>query len=1022
MPLLAQDRTIRGQVTDENGQPIPSVSVMVKGTKVGTVTDKDGNYTITVPANGRTLVFSAAEQGSRERNIGTSSTVNVSLSGGDKSMEEVVVVGYQVRKKREEGGAVSQIRGAAIQNLPNVSVDRALQGRAAGVLVQASNGIPGGAINVRVRGTGSILSGTQPLYIVDGVQINMSQNSSFTQTNPLAFLNPNDIESIDVLKDAASAAIYGSQASNGVVIVTTKRGRAGKTRFNFNAYAGVSERLRTIPNLSTADWVQARAEADFNRWQPLSFLPDNNIVPGGLPYTFLNSRQWALGELANATGIPFAVTSTFNDKQIDSVIATLPNTNWQDESMRRGTIQNYDLSMEGGNEKTTFYLGANYTYQSTIFDKVDFKRYGLNTSINHKATDRLNVGLKLNISSFDQQVPFATDGSFLGNPAFAAATILNVNPVRNTDGTYFGLPPAQALAGALNQNIIAVNQYNTGNQRTNAFVGALNLDYKILNWLTFRSFASMDYRTVQGARFRDPRTNDGFNVRGRATTEVNWSTNFLTTQTLNFSKNFGQVSLDGLVGYEYRRENTEATNGESIGFPTPDFRTADAGATPVFVGQSWTGWRRSSGFVRVNAGYKQRYLLSVLGRRDGSSRFGSDNPFGNYYGIIGTWVMDREKFMKKLDWVSQLRMRLSFGQTGNDQIGNFAGRGLFSGSGIQYNGFAGTLYSQLPNPGLSWETNQTLNFGIDFGLFRNRISGSVEVYDRTTKDMLLPQQVGFVNGVASFTNNVGELNIKGVEVTLNGDVIRPTRNDGFRWNAGVTFSFAYNKVTRLFDGQQILPGDPSIRVGRSLGSVFTQVYEGVNPATGRPMFRDTFGMITYQPQLRDRRYIGDTEPDYWGGMTQTVSFKGFTLDALFTYEFGRLATDGQINFMIENGNRLINGWQTAFDKRWRRPGDITSYPRIFDTGVEPGGVNHASGSSRLWRKADFIRLRDVRLSYDLPNSLMRRVRLSSARIYVQGQNLWTISDWWGYDPEFVGTSTGIIPQTRNYNVGIQLGF
>ncbi|RYY41120.1 MAG: SusC/RagA family TonB-linked outer membrane protein [Chitinophagaceae bacterium] len=1016
MTLLAQDRTLTGRVTDENGQPIPSVSVQIKGTNRGTVTDANGNYTITVPSGAKALTFSSTEYQATDRNIGSGTTVNISMRNADRSMEEVVVVGYQVRRKKEEGGAVSTVSGRAIQNLPNVSVDRALQGRAAGVLVQSNNGIPGGGINVRVRGTGTFGSNAanQPLYVVDGVQMNIGGNSSFTEANALAFLNPNDIESIDVLKDAASASIYGSQAANGVVIVTTKKGRAGKTRFSLNAYTGVSERMKKLDNLSTREYIQARAEADFNRYGPQT--------PG---YTFLDSRQWALGELSNATGLSYNTIFArgYNDKQIDSIINVLPNIDWQDETMRRGTIQNYDLSMSGGNDKTTFYLGGGYTYQSTIFNKVDFKRYTLSTNLTHKATDRLTLGLKMNLSTFEQKTPFATNGSFLGNPAFSAATIINVNRVYNEDGTYFGLlGNGQSLAGALNQNIVAVNDYNSGMQRTNQFVGSLNLDYKILSWLSYRAFVSLDYRLVQGQQYRDPRTNDGFAVKGRGTVESNWITNLLTTHTLNFDKAFGRFKTDGFVGYESRRDYSESINGENIGFPTPDFVTPASGVTPTFVGGAWSGYKRASVLGRVNLGYNQRYLLSVIARRDGSSKFGRENRFGVFPGIIGTWVIDRENFMKKADFISTLRLRASWGRTGNDlPLGNFTWRGLY-GSGSQYNGNAGITYNSIEAPDVSWEINETANFGLDFGFFRNRLTGSVEYFNRKSKQALLTNPLSYLTGIGGYPSNVGEITINGTEVTLNGDLVRPRTADGLRVNLGVTFAYNFNKVSKIYGGYEVLPGDPSVRVGRSINSVFTQVYQGVNPATGRPMFLDTFGHITYAPQNRDRRYIGDQEPDYWGGVTASIGFKGFSIDALIGYEYGRLASDGQLNFMLETSSRTINGWQYSYDNRWQKPGDITSFPRIFEGGTEPGGVNSASASSRLWRKADYIRLRDLRVSYDFSSAVLRRLHLTTAKVYVQGQNLWTKSDWWGYDPEFVGTSTGIIPQTKNYNIGIQLGF
>lgn len=1014
--LLAQTRTVTGKVTDDKGNPIPNASVVVKGTSTGTTTANDGSFSLSVPANATTLVVSSVGMGNREVRLTATSSYTVSLASDARDMQEVVVVGYQTRQKREEGGAISSVRGREIQNLPNISVDRALQGRAAGVLVQANNGIPGGAINVRIRGTGSFIAGTQPLYIVDGVQFNTAISGSFTQNNPLAFLNPNDIESIDVLKDAASAAIYGAQASNGVVIITTKKGRAGNTRFNVNVMAGQTRPLKKFDMLSSQEYVNARAEADFNRFGP-------QARSAGIAYPFLESQRWALGELSSATGATYnAVTSGFSQKQVDSMIAALPNYDWQDAALQRGIVRNVDISMSGGNDRTTFYVAGNYTKQSTIFRKVDFERYGLNLDLTNRINNKLTLTTKINLSTFEQQIPFSTDGSFLGSPMFSSPLILPVNRIRNTDGTYFGLPPSQALAGVLNQNIVAVNDFNSGLQRTNQIIGAATLEYKIVNWLSYRGFVSLDYRLVQGNRYTDPRTNDGTGVRGRGAVQSNWNTNVLTTQTLNFNKQLStDLKMDGLVGFEYRRDINQGISATGIGFPSPDFTTINAAATPEAVGEFWTGFRRIGVLGRVNFNWQQKYILSLLARRDGSSRFGANNRFGNFGGIIGTWNIDNEAFMQKAEWISTLRLRASFGQTGNDQIGNFDALSLYS-SGSQYGGAAGINYGGLPNPNLRWERNQTLNIGVDYGVFNNRVSGSVEVFNRKSKDALLTRPVVWLNGTGSYTENIGEIDIKGIESAITVDILRPRNTNGLRWSANFNFTFLYNKVSELYGGAEVLPGDPSVRVGRSLGSVFTQEYLGVNVATGRPMFKDTFGNVTYSPQARDRRYIGDTEPDYFGGAGTTLSFKGFTLDVLFSYEFGRLGSDGQVNFMIENGGRQFNTLQEIYDARWKQPGDVTTVPRIFDTGTEPGGVNAVSASSRIWRKADFIRMRDARLSYQLPASVTRRLKLSNAMFYIQGQNLFTASDWLGYDPEFVGTTTGIIPQTKNFNIGIQIGF
>jgi len=1008
--LFAQ-RVVTGKVTDDkDGAPLPDVSISVKGTKTGAISGRNGEFTLTLPVGAKTIVISTLGYVTIDVPVGNKSFFNLTLVSSNRNLQEVVVTGYQVRKKRDEGGAISSVKGKEIANLPNTSIDRALQGRAAGVLVQANNGIPGGAINVRIRGTGSYLAGNQPLYIVDGVQLNTRNDGDFTQNNPLAFLNPNDIESIDVLKDAASGAIYGSQAANGVVIITTKKGKAGKTKFTFNSFIGTADPIKKFDVLNTQQYIDARTQATFNA--------NSNTTAG---YTVLNAKRTILGELANATGVGSATINAFTLAQADSMIAALPSFDWQDLAVKKGAIRNYDLSMSGGNDKTTFYLGVSNTFQSTIINKVDFNRYALNADITHKATDKLTVSTKISLSTFEQKVPFGVSGSFLGSPIFAGSLILSVNPVRNADNTYFGLPPTQALAGVLNQNIIGVNDYNSGIQRTNQMVGAFTADYKINNWLNFRSFFSLDYRLVQGNLYRDPRTNDGFGVRGRGTVESDWNTNFLTTQTINFNKVINKSKIDGLLGVEYRRDINEAISAAGIGFPSYQFTTINAAATAESVGQAWTGFKRSGVFGRVNYGYDDRFGVSAILRRDGSSRFGANNTFGWFPSVIGLWNVDNEKFMDRVKFISTLRLRGSWGQTGGDQIGNFDSRSLF-GAGLQYNQSAGINYTQLGNPDIRWERNQTINLGLDYGFLNNRLSGSVEVYQRLTNDLLLPRPVTWQTGVSSFTQNVGTLENRGIEFGLNAEIIRPKTTDGFRWNMSFNFAFNYNTVRKLYDGLQVLPGDPSFRVGRSINSVFTQVYSGVNPATGRPAFIDTFNNTTYSPQLRDRRYIGDGEADQFGGLTNTFSWKGFSLDVLFTYQYGLLATDGQVNFLSENGNRTFNGLVKPYENAWKAPGDMTSYPRFFNGGTEPGGVNHVAGSSRLWKKADFIRVRDMRVSYDLPSNVTRRLKLSNARFYVQGQNLFTISDWAGYDPEFVGVSTGIIPQTKNFNAGIQIGF
>jgi TonB-dependent starch-binding outer membrane protein SusC len=999
----AQTRILTGRVTDEKGAPVPNASVTIKGTETGVTTTDNGAFSISVSPKA-TLVVSSSEFGNREVSVGNNTTILVVLKKTDKYLQEVIVTGYgTTRKKRDEAGAISTVMGSQLENKPTVSLDKGLQGAAAGVFVQSNNGIPGGSINVRIRGAGSINAGNDPLYIVDGIQLNTRSDAGFTQSNPLSFLSNDDIQSIDILKDAASSAIYGSNAANGVVIVTTKKGKAGKTKFVFNSYYGLSQPLKKLNVANSQEYYQLRSEA---------YGSSNNLAPNNLAI-----KRTVLGELR------VAGATAFNDAQADSAANALQTYDWQNEAFRIGAIKNYELSASGGNEKTTFRVSANLMDQTTIVTKADFKRYGLKLDLTNKATDRLTINTSVNLSSFIQNLPFAVSGSFLGSPSFSAAGLIPANPIYNPDGTYYGIPggtPAN-LIGTLNQNIVAVNDFNSGYQRTNQFVGNLNPKYKLTDWLSVNLYAGMDYRLVQGKQVRDARTPDGFNRKGLVNVQSNWNTNINTYGTLNFAKTYAsRHTVDALIGYEYRQENNESITASGDGFPTFQFTSLNNAANPVTIGEFYTGFKRNAVFGNLNYNYDSKYLIGIVGRYDGSSRFGKGNRYGEYTGIKAAWNIDQEKFMDRIsNVVSTLRFRGSYGSLGNDQIGNFDGLGLYGGGGV-YNGGAGIAFTQLENPNLKWETTTISNFGVDFGLFKNRISGSFEVYDKNTKDVLLTLPLQSTTGFTGIASNIGRTQNKGVELTLNFVPFKSKKAGGFVWD--INFVFAYNKQTvkELYDGLKILPSNNGIQVGQPINALFTQKYGGVNPATGRPFWYDDAGNITYLTQAKDRVLLGPTLlAPYNGGLRSTFSYKGFSLEAAFNYEYGRYSTDGQINFLRESTGR-INLLKQIYNDRWTTPGQITDIPR-FNLATEAKSSGPGAGN-RTWFKADYIRLKNVTMSYDLSSESLKRLKLNSVRFYVQGTNLFTYSDWFSYDIEFVGDATGIIPQSKNMTVGLQVGF
>ncbi|HMQ00608.1 MAG TPA: SusC/RagA family TonB-linked outer membrane protein, partial [Cyclobacteriaceae bacterium] len=614
----AQERTISGRITAaEDGSTLPGVNVLLKGTGTGTVTDVNGTYRISIPQSGGTLVFSFIGLITQEVEVGSRSTVDVIMESDIKQLSEVIVTGYGTQEKRSISGAISSVKGSVIENMPLQSFDRALQGRAAGVLVQSNTGIPGGAVNVRIRGTGSITAGNDPLYIVDGVQMNQRDDASFTQSNPLAFLNPNDIESIEVLKDAATAAIYGAQAANGVVIITTKRGKSGKARFNLNYFTGTNEVMQHLDVLNSQEWYNLRKEALLNSG---------------------NSGFASAHLTLNNMGRRPADFATMSEAELDAIAADLPSYNWQDEAFQTGKVNNIELSVSGGDDKTTFYMSGSYNYTEASLSPVNFSRGTFKSTLTHKATNRLTIENQLNLSTFYQEAPFVVFGSSLGSPAFVSSTMLPNHPIYNEDGTF-----NKAIAGVLNQNPIAVVNENSGGNRTNQMVGNLSFNYNILDNLSFRSFWGIDYRLVQGENYRDPRTPDGAPVQGRGFIQSNWNTNFITTQTVNYSTSINNVhNINALGGFEYRSEVNEGLSGAAIGFPTFQFRTIQSAATPEAISGFWTGFRRMGGFAQVNYDYNKKYNVTLTGRYDGSSRFGVENRFGFFPSVAASWIIKEE--------------------------------------------------------------------------------------------------------------------------------------------------------------------------------------------------------------------------------------------------------------------------------------------------------------------------------------------------------------------------------------------
>ena len=1022
--IQAQDRVIKGRVTSsDDGGPLPGASISVKGTTRGTTTDASGNFSLSVPGK-PTLVISSIGFARIEVDAGSRSTITVQLQSTNSDLEEVVVTGYGgVLSRREVTGAVSKIKGSDIQNVPAQSIDRAMQGRIAGVQISSANGAPGGAMQVRIRGVGSITAGNEPLYIVDGVQINTQNTNSYASSNPINFLNPNDVESIEVLKDAAAASIYGSQAANGVVIITTKKGKAGRTQVRLNYYQGVAEPIKYFDVLNSQQWVNMRTEA-FANANPTQ------------------SRTWALQQVLGILRYPTTTIGSLGEGQLQGIVDTLKTYDWQRAAFRTGRVQNYEISLSGGSDRNTFHWSSSYNTQDGNVVGINFKRFTSSLRLGQKLSDKLQFEQSINLSSTTQGGQYASPngGGFLGSAAFGGPVMVPTNAIYNADGTYANTPQTGGAVGVVSHNFILSADYAKITSVTNQMVGSAALVYRISPQLTLRPTVNLDYRLIKGNYYADPRIQDAYAVGGRDSFQNEESINFLTNAALTYAKQFGEHSINVLGGVEYRSDTRNGTSGSAYGFPTPAFQYISAAANYQSMSSFWTGYRRASAFGKIDYNYNSRYFLSLIGRYDGSSRFGANNLFGFFPSISGSWLISDEAFLKGNNVLTELKVRASVGSTGNDQIGNFDARGLYS-AGYNYNGGSGIAASSLANPNLKWERNTEIAAGLEYGLFNNRIRGQFDVYDRTSNDLLLQRQVPNTSGYTTITFNAGQMKNRGFEAEITLDILR---NSPLRWESSFNFSTINNKVTKLYDGispqanvdslvlltAPVQAGNTTVTrnfiIGKPVYANYAAVYAGVNPATGRAMWYDQNGNITYTYQTpRDSKYLGSDFANIYGGWRNQLSYKGFDLTVFFQYEFGRRVNNSQGLSLIDDGTRNVNTLTSVYERRWTTPGQITDVPRPYNGGAEILGSSYVGSTSRTIEDASYIRLKQLQLAYNFPKVVMTRTKLfQSVRLYAVATNLITWTKWTGYDPEFLNFgsgNTGAIPQSKTYTFGVEIG-
>ena len=976
--LRAQERTITGTVTSsDDGTTLPGVSVVVKGTTRGANTDADGKYKITVPSGGQ-LVFSFVGFEKTTIDVGSKTIIDLALVPEPNNLNEVVVTAYGgSTAKKDITGAVAQVSGKTIEGLPMQTIDRALQGRAAGVQVTATSGQPGGGINVRVRGVGSINAGNDPLYIIDGVQVASGGLSSTASSNVLASLNPNDIESIQVLKDAAASAIYGAQGSNGVVLITTKRGKAGKTKFKISFQEGQTSLLKKLDVLTASEFATLKIEGFVNR----ALATNANV------------------ETARANAI-----TQYGDP------ATVQNTAWQDYVYRKGRLRMIDASASGGDGKTNFYLATSYNYQEGQIIKSDFGRGTVRLNVDHQANKKLKFETSIGLAATTQNGAIA-DGAFINSPFFAAALILPNQPVYKADGS-FNAP----LTGAFSYNPVQSVQYETRLNTTIQTVSNFALNYEIIPGLKFRSFYGIDYANNRDDAYRDPIVPQFASTGGSATVNNRYALNWNTAQTLNYNKVIGNDhDINVLAGGEYRQEVFETVSATGQGFPNGLFRTLAAAARPITTTGTYTTWRIASLFGSANYGYKDKLLGTATLRYDGSSRFGSNNRYGLFPAVSVGYRLSEESFLKKYTWLSELKLFAGYGKAGNNSIDNFASRALF-GLGGQYIDLPGIRPSQLGNANLSWEVASTINAGVNYSLFNGRVFGEVQVYRKINDKLLLSRPLPDDSGFGSIFENLGKVENKGLEIEFSHVNVN---KGGFRWETNWNVSFQRNKILQLLPGQTNI--GTGLWVGQPISINWYPTYAGVNPADGRSMWLDSLGNITYTLQARDSKIQGTSFAKGFGGLTNRITYKGLSLEFFFQGQWGNQVLNNNGFFMESSASAGWNNLQSQL-ARWTTPGQIAKVPRPYEGGTEPGSSTIQTFSTKQLENASYIRLKQVTVGYDLPNSFVRKLKLSQIRLFAQAINLLTWTAYTGLDPEILFTEIGRYPQSKQITGGLQIEF
>ena len=1006
--LFAQ---VKGTVADESGEGIIGANVVVKGTNVGTITDLTGAFTVDASGDA-TLVISYMGYKTQEIKVANQKTIKIILQEDAEILDEVVVVGYGVMRKSDLTGSVSSVKSDMLKKQAVSSFDQGLQGKVAGVQVIAVSGSPGGAVDIRIRGGNSLTSGSQPLYVIDGypVTAGSSAGGSGAGQNPLATLNPGDIESMEILKDASATAIYGSRGANGVVLISTKRGKSGKTTVSYDGYVGFQKVAKKLDMMNASEWGALANEGAANDGRPAYYTN-----------TSTNPLYPAISDLGQGT-------------------------DWQDEILRSSSpIHNHNITINGGSENTKFSVMASYFDQESIVKNQDFNRVSFRNNIDTKLSSRIDLSTSFTASRVTSNVG-RENGDGGGNTSIINAALVLPPTVPVTDPTTGEYVRMNFLTGSSAvPNPVPYVEYLQDKGTIDRVLGSADLSIKLIEGLTLKVSVGADLSSALREVYEPKQTNTGYNANGIASQQNRRNQSLSNENVLTYLKKTGIHSINAMVG-----TSALSIESKSSSMTARDFISDAYGYNNLDAGAQWdkpsTGRDKNtllSGFGRINYVLKDRYLFTVTGRADGSSKFGANNKWAFFPSAAFAWRMDQEAFMKQVDWISSLKLRASYGVTGNQNISSYSSVEKMNTYVYPIGGVTnvGIAAGNMPNPDLKWETTAISDIGVDFGFLNNRFNFVADYYYKKTTDLLWNISVPLTTGFGSVLKNIGSLENKGLELSLSADVL----TGDFKWNTAINWSKNKNKVLEIpgyiptqqgtISGHLKVNGswlEPGLPVGvwnllKTTGVMRTQEERDKAARVTSTTFDQVGDMSFYDKNGdgkisfgEDRTIVGDPNPDFIFGWTNNFTYKNFDLSVYINGSYGN-----DIYNVLRAETNIVSTWgnqRKEVNDHWTPTNTNAKYPRAHVL------VNqNLLQSDFLIEDGSFLRIQNLTLGYNVPKCPF----VKSLRVYATGQNLLTITNYSGYNPEVnsqgqsnlqLGVDYNAYPASKSFILGVNIGF